>query len=60
MYYYCYNYYYYMVVHTMCLHSQNKVARVKSEKTNMSPNSQALLYKFAMNLLYKFRTFSVH
>ena len=49
-----------MVVHTMCLHSQNKVARVKSEKTNMSPNSQALLYKFAMNLLYKFRTFSVH
>ena len=49
-----------MVVHTMCLHSQNKVAWVMSEMTNMSPKSQALLYKFAMNLLYKFRTFSVH
>lgn len=43
----------------MYLHSQNKIARVMSEKTNVSPNSQAL-YKFAMNLLHKFCTLSVH
>ena len=49
-----------MIVHTMYLHSQNTVARVMLEKTNMSPNSQALLYKFAMNLLNKFCTLSVH
>lgn len=31
-----------------------------AENTNMYPNSQALLLKFAMNLFYKFCTLSVH
>ena len=31
-----------------------------AEKTNMSPNSQASLLRFAVNLLYKFHTSSEH